>query len=161
MARDNRLWGAERIRGELLKLGLRVCKRTIQKYMRPARPARPRGQNWKTFLCHQIPKAARSSPSRSWVGSIMTIEEVHKFFQRRLNCKRPTQSASPVFITRHMLVICGAPWNTQGRWMLSGTGGSGCKNKDILPILTSCDFQGSHDQIIEEVTCIFLAGYHK
>jgi len=30
MARDNRLWGAERIRGELLKLGRRVCKRTIQ-----------------------------------------------------------------------------------------------------------------------------------
>jgi|SRR6266571_2152449 len=25
MARDNRLWGAERIRGELLKLGIRVC----------------------------------------------------------------------------------------------------------------------------------------
>jgi hypothetical protein len=25
MARNNRLWGAERIRGELLKLGLRVC----------------------------------------------------------------------------------------------------------------------------------------
>ncbi len=34
MARDNRLWGAERIRGELLKLGIRVCKRTIQKFMR-------------------------------------------------------------------------------------------------------------------------------
>jgi len=50
MARDNRLWGAERIRGELLKLGLRVCKRTIQKYMRQVRTARPRGQNWKTFL---------------------------------------------------------------------------------------------------------------
>ena len=31
MAKDNRLWGAERIRGELLKLGLHVCKRTIQK----------------------------------------------------------------------------------------------------------------------------------
>jgi hypothetical protein len=45
--------------------------------------------------------------------------------------------------------------------MLSGTGGSGGKNKDILPILTSCDFQGSHAQVIEEVTCIFLAGYHK
>jgi putative transposase len=50
MARDNHLWGAERIRGELLKLGLKVCKRTIQKYMRQVRPARPRGQNWKTFL---------------------------------------------------------------------------------------------------------------
>jgi putative transposase len=31
MAKENRLWGAERIRGELLKLGVRVSKRTIQK----------------------------------------------------------------------------------------------------------------------------------
>src|SRR5258708_17008351 len=50
MASTNRLWGAERIRGELLKLGIRVCKRTIQKYMRPVRTARPRGQKWSTFL---------------------------------------------------------------------------------------------------------------
>jgi putative transposase len=50
IARDNRLWGAERIRGELLKLGIRVCKRTIQKYMRPMRTTSPRGQNWTTFL---------------------------------------------------------------------------------------------------------------
>src|SRR5260221_13305681 len=50
MATDNRLWGAERIRGELLKLGLRVCKRTIQKYMGQVRTTRPRGQRWSTFL---------------------------------------------------------------------------------------------------------------
>jgi putative transposase len=50
MARDNRLWGAERIRGELLKLGIHVCKRTIQKYMRHARTPRQRGQTWATFL---------------------------------------------------------------------------------------------------------------
>ncbi len=50
MAKDNRLWGAERIRGELLKLGIRVCKRTIQKYMRPVRSHQPRGQKWSTFL---------------------------------------------------------------------------------------------------------------
>jgi putative transposase len=50
MARDNRLWGAERIRGELLKLGIRVCKRTIQKYMRAVRTTRPRGQTWRPFL---------------------------------------------------------------------------------------------------------------
>lgn len=50
MAKQNRLWGAERIRGELLQLGIRVCKRTIQKYMRPVRPSRAKGQNWPTFL---------------------------------------------------------------------------------------------------------------
>ncbi|HEU5376220.1 MAG TPA: integrase core domain-containing protein [Ktedonobacteraceae bacterium] len=56
MARDNRLWGAERIRGELLKLGIHVSKRTIQKYMRHQR-ARPSSQTWSTFLhnhAHEI-----------------------------------------------------------------------------------------------------------
>ena len=50
MAANNRLWGAERIRGELLKLDIRVSKRTIQKYMRPIRHKRLSGQTWKTFL---------------------------------------------------------------------------------------------------------------
>ena len=50
MPANNRLWGAERIRGELLKLGIHVCERTIQKYMRPVRAPQPRGQNWSTFL---------------------------------------------------------------------------------------------------------------
>jgi putative transposase len=49
MARDNRLWGAERIRGELLKLEIHVSKRTIQKDMRQQR-ARPSSQTWSTFL---------------------------------------------------------------------------------------------------------------
>ena len=56
MAHDNRLWGAERIRGELLKLGIRVSKRTIQKYMRRPR-ARASAQTWGTFLhnhAHEI-----------------------------------------------------------------------------------------------------------
>jgi putative transposase len=50
MVAHNRLWGAERIRGELLKLNIRLSKRTIQKYVRRARPHRPRGQKWSTFL---------------------------------------------------------------------------------------------------------------
>jgi putative transposase len=50
MAAENRLWGAERIRGELLKLGIRVSKRTVQKYMRHTRPPQRRGQTWTTFL---------------------------------------------------------------------------------------------------------------
>jgi putative transposase len=50
MAMANRLWGAERIRGELLKLGIRVSKRTVQKYVRGVRPTTDRGQTWETFL---------------------------------------------------------------------------------------------------------------
>jgi putative transposase len=50
MAADNCLWGAERIRGELLKLGIRVSKRTVQKYMRRALHRGPSGPRWATFL---------------------------------------------------------------------------------------------------------------
>jgi hypothetical protein len=50
MAQENRLWGAERIRGELLKLGIKVSKRTIQKYLDKLRPSPTGSQTWKTFL---------------------------------------------------------------------------------------------------------------
>jgi putative transposase len=50
MAANNRLWGAERIRGELLKLDIRISKRTVQKYMKQVPRKQPSGQTWKTFL---------------------------------------------------------------------------------------------------------------
>lgn len=48
MAQENPFWGAEKIRGELLKLGISVGKPTIQRYMKQVR--RRSGQNWTTFL---------------------------------------------------------------------------------------------------------------
>lgn len=53
LARENRLWGAERIRGELLKLAIGVSKRTIQKYMPKERQAHSSSQTWATFLTNQ------------------------------------------------------------------------------------------------------------
>jgi len=53
MAAHNPRWGAERIRGELLKLGIRVCKRTVQRYIRRSRP-RGDGQSWATFLRNHV-----------------------------------------------------------------------------------------------------------
>jgi transposase InsO family protein len=52
MAEENRLWGAERIRGELLKVGIGVAKRTVQRYMRMARHRPGGGQRWTTFLAN-------------------------------------------------------------------------------------------------------------
>jgi hypothetical protein len=48
MSLANRLWGAPRIHGELLKLGIEVAQSTVAKYM--ARSGRGRSQTWKTFL---------------------------------------------------------------------------------------------------------------
>ena len=53
MARENPAWGAELIRGELLKLGIVVCKRSVQRY-RGRGPARPPSQRWRTFLANHL-----------------------------------------------------------------------------------------------------------
>src|SRR5436305_14733917 len=50
LAGENKLWGTERIRGELLKLNIKVAKRTIQKYMQEVHTTTPTGQKWSTFL---------------------------------------------------------------------------------------------------------------
>jgi putative transposase len=49
MAKENRLGGAERIRGELLKVGVKVSKRTIQKYLLKVRESISSSQTWATF----------------------------------------------------------------------------------------------------------------
>ncbi len=50
MAKDNLLWGAERIQGELLELGILAAKAAIQKYVRQIRPRQAPSLNWSTFL---------------------------------------------------------------------------------------------------------------
>ncbi len=52
MAARNPRWGAERLRGELLKLGIQVSKRTVQRYMKKRIPGD--GQRWSTFLRNHV-----------------------------------------------------------------------------------------------------------
>jgi hypothetical protein len=53
MDKENQLWGAERIRGELLKLGIEVSKRTVQKYIPKDRKEHSSSQSWATFMKSQ------------------------------------------------------------------------------------------------------------
>lgn len=50
MARDDSLWGAERNRGELVKLDIKIATATIHKYMRLAHPHRTPTASWSVFL---------------------------------------------------------------------------------------------------------------
>jgi transposase InsO family protein len=65
MARDNPRWGSERIRGELLKLGLVVSKRSIQRYRRRG-PAHPSSQTWRTFLANHA--------HHLWAADLLTVQ---------------------------------------------------------------------------------------
>jgi transposase InsO family protein len=95
MAARGRLWGAERIRGELLKLGIRVSKRTIQKYMRSVRRRHGgSGQRWATFL--------KNHAERMWVCDFiqthdLLFRQVYAFFLVHLASRRVVYVAA----TRH------------------------------------------------------------
>jgi transposase InsO family protein len=52
MSEANLLWGAPRIHGELLKLGIDISQATVAKYM--ARRWRPPSQTWRTFLANHL-----------------------------------------------------------------------------------------------------------
>jgi len=48
MSRENPLWGAPKIHGELLKLGIDIGETSVSKYM--VRRRRPPSQSWRAFL---------------------------------------------------------------------------------------------------------------
>jgi transposase InsO family protein len=64
MSRENRLWGTERIRGELLKLGVVVSNRSIRRY-RWRGPAGSPSQTWRTFL--------RNHAHHLWAADLFTV----------------------------------------------------------------------------------------
>ena len=59
MATENPLWGAPRIHGELLKLGMVVSERTVSRYL-PNRGTAP-SQTWRTFLANHFVALASTS----------------------------------------------------------------------------------------------------
>jgi len=94
MAAANRTWGAERIRGELLKLHIRVAKATIQKYIRGVRPPRRAGQSWATFL--------HNHAQGIWACDFLPVTDllfrsIHAFFVIELATRRIVH----VGVTRH------------------------------------------------------------
>ena len=60
MAAENCLWGAPRIHGEWLKLGITISERTVSRYLR-RRPT-TRSQTWRTFLANHLGGQTRTSP---------------------------------------------------------------------------------------------------
>src|SRR4051794_12553665 len=67
MAAQNRLWGAPRIHGELVKLGIAVSERTVSRYLREC----PRGssQTWRTSIANHYDQLTFISPESAVPGS--------------------------------------------------------------------------------------------
>jgi hypothetical protein len=71
MARANFLWGAPRIHGELLKLGISVSQATVSRYM-PVSHGGRRSQTWRAFIQNQATAIVRNRTSEGggWIANI-------------------------------------------------------------------------------------------
>jgi hypothetical protein len=63
MSLENPLWGATKMHGELLKLGIQIAQSTVSVYMVP-RQGRPL-QTWKTFIHNHAEGIASVVPTHT------------------------------------------------------------------------------------------------
>jgi hypothetical protein len=94
MAAENRLWGAPRIHGELVKLGIAVSERTVSRYLREC----PRGssQTWRTFIANHYDQLAFISPESAIPRADDVINDVptcrhYPVIARRVEPLSPTR----------------------------------------------------------------------
>jgi len=80
MSKENPLWGASRIHGELLMLGFEVAQLTVSKYM--VRGGTPPSQSWRTFLRNH---AQAMRPAIPRLPDRIPILERRRQIRRRLH----------------------------------------------------------------------------
>ena len=112
MTRENRLWGTERVRGELLKLGIVVSNRSIRRY-RWRKPSPLGPQSWRTFRTNEL--------QGIWAADLLVVQTIAfrtlyvLFFvrheRRELIYLNVTANPTAAWIWRQLLEAI--PWGRQ------------------------------------------------
>jgi putative transposase len=117
VSKDNSLWGTERIRGELRKLGIAVSSGSVRRY-RWRGPVRPPAQTWRTFLrhhAHQIWAADRFTvPTVTFSTLFVLVFISHR--RRELVHVRVTPHPTAAWVWRQLIEA--TAWRRQPRYLL-------------------------------------------
>jgi transposase InsO family protein len=115
ISQGNPLWGTERIRGELLKLGIVVSNRSIRRYR--WRKPRPVGsQRWRTFLTNQLRGIWAAD---LFVVQTVTFRTLYVFFlisHERRELLHFNVTASPTAAWHQLLEA--TPWGRQPKYLI-------------------------------------------
>jgi transposase InsO family protein len=122
MCRENPLWGAPRIHGELLMLGFEVAQSTVFQYM--VRGRTPPSQTWKTFLRNH---AGAIAAIDICVIPTITFERLFAFLvlghgQRQLLWVEVTRHPTAEWLARQITEAF--PWVLAPTYLLSDNDGS-------------------------------------
>jgi putative transposase len=116
MSLSNPRWGAPRIHGELLKLGIDIGETTVAKYM--VRPRRPSSQTWKTFLKNHMHNLVSTD---FFVVPTATFRLLFVFLvlsHERQRVVHFAVTAHPTTEWSAQQLISAFPWNTDTRYLL-------------------------------------------
>ena len=116
MSLANPLWGAPRIHGELLKLGIEVSQATVGRYL-PWRPKVP-SPTWRSFLHNHLTDIAAID---MFVVATATFRLLYALIvlghdRRRIIHFDVTQNPTQVWLSRQMTEAF--PWDTAPRYLL-------------------------------------------
>jgi transposase InsO family protein len=116
MSRENPLWGAPRIHGELLKLGIEVSQATVSKYM--IRSRKPPSTGWKTFLENHASELVSldflTVPTATFRVLFVLVILGHD--RRQILHVNVTRNPTAVWAARQLTEVCG--WDSEPRYLL-------------------------------------------
>ena len=112
MSQENVLWGAPRIQGELAKLGVRVSRTTIAKYM--VRGPGPPSPTWRTFLrCYGHDLIARGTYTeltrRLHASSVQVIHALQQWLASWTPIETPQSARRDVMSLTQLCVTVSEP----------------------------------------------------
>jgi putative transposase len=122
MSLANPRWGAPRIHGELLKLGIDISQATVAKYM--IRNRRPPSQTWKTFLKNHMEDLVSTD---FFVVPTSTFRVLFVFIVLSHDRRRPVHFAVTTHPTAEWTaqqLMQAFPWDRAPRYLLRDRDGS-------------------------------------
>ena len=116
MSLANPLWGAPRLHGELLKLGIEVSQATVAKYM--SRPGKLPSQTWRAFLSNHVKQLVSTDffvvPTVSF--RLLYVFVVLAHHRRHLLHFNVTANPTSEWTARQITEAF--PWDTAPRYLL-------------------------------------------
>jgi len=116
MSRTNPLWGAPRIHGELLKLGIKVSQATVSKYM--VRHSKPPSQTWRIFLKNHAKDIVSvdffTVPTATF--RILFVFLIMSNERRRIVHFNVTESPTAAWTAQQ--IVEAFPWDTDPKYLL-------------------------------------------
>jgi len=117
MAKANPLWGAPKIHGELLKLGIEISERTVSNLIQHLR-RKPPSQTWRTFIKNHMAEMVAIDflvvPTIRF--QILYVFIILSHFQRRVVHFNVTMNPTAEWTAQQMIEAF--PWDTAPRYLL-------------------------------------------